>query len=102
MRAPSLLACFLVACAVGAATACASGTLGRIGGGSTELPKDLPKDMQERFEIKDVSSVEPSPSPTPSPSPGPSPSPEPGRKRKPLKGKKKPQPLPSASPEPIL
>jgi hypothetical protein len=50
---------------------CAGATLGRLGGGQ-DLPKDLPKDMQDRFTVKDVASpqliADPSPLPSPIPS----------------------------------
>lgn len=64
---------------------CASGTLGRLSG-SDELPKDLPKEVQDRFEIResDVASATPTPAPVLA-------KPEKGKKKK---GAKVPTPKP--------
>jgi hypothetical protein len=83
-------------------TGCAGGTLGRIGGG-TDLPKDLPKDMIEHFEVKDVPKAAtevPVAYASPMPMPAPLPSPAPKHPKKPPKKKKgKGDPAPPAQPE---
>jgi hypothetical protein len=85
-----------------------AGTLGRIGGG-TELPTDLPKEMQDRFAIKDVPVV---PTPTLDPTPTPMSAPvlvtdappkkEKGKKKKKGKHGKNAEPVAQASPEPVV
>ncbi len=76
-----------------AAAACAGGTLGRIGPDNPELPKEIPTDQKERFEVKDAVATAPSPAPSPTPSPSPTP--------KPKKGRKKPAVQPSPAPETV-
>ncbi len=70
--------------------ACAGGTLGRISKNDA-LPTDLPKELQDKFTVRDSSSPGPSASPTPSPTPD---SKKKGRK----KGKKTPQAVASEAP----
>lgn len=63
--------------------------------GGNELPKELPKDFQDKFEIKDTSEASPEPSPGPSPSPAPGASPAPTSAAQPVTaaqpGKKSPR-----------
>jgi hypothetical protein len=89
----------LIVCgALSLAASCAGGTLGRIGGDSTELPKELSSDLKQRFEVKDPTTPEAAPSVLPVSAPSTAPSVVPKTK----KGKKKPAPQASPSPEPIV
>jgi hypothetical protein len=100
MKNTSLLAAVLLA-------GCAGGQLGRLSG-EKSLPKELPTEMQEKFEVREA--VEPTPISAQSglgaaPSVGPTPSPTPKAALVPTAGKKngaaaKVQPVSAPSPQP--
>lgn len=98
---PVISTCIGFVLALGFAGGCASGSLNGVGGGG-DLPKEVPADQREKFEVKDTVIVQPSPSPSPEVQPSPEPSPKPKKEKK-KKAKKhsrsEPNVSPSGSPE---
>ncbi len=85
---------------IGLAPGCASKSITSVGLG--ELPKELPQDMQDKFEVKEAVEATPSPSPVAVPSPSPAPTKKGKQKQKAEAAKsaadQKVSPSPSASP----